>query len=402
VRGLWCALIGCALLLVAAQPAAGQLVALGDSYSSGEGAPPFQPRTAPPFGKCHRSTRAWPLLVAGRLGFRGISYACSGDETKDLLANQVGLLEGVRRASIVTLTIGGNDAGFKDVLIRCGAKSSCIPSLTGDNADNLDRAIDNVGRSLPAVYERVQDAMPAGARLVVVGYPRLFPTAPDTRTCAFFGWISQPEARRLNEYGARMNDRIEQAAARADVAFIDVEDDFARHEVSCRGEQWINRVQVSDTISYSFHPNLFGQRALAERVATALGVPATPLLRADGIGKAGLGGSRRDVRRVLGTARPCAGDPLLEFDERGRFAAYASSAPTALTEKMLAVGDPADFVELAYNGSRLSAVPAGGRNVRYVRSVVSDRNRLVFEAKNGLITRFVAGARDRTDPTAIC
>ena len=397
MRGSWCALIGCALLLGAAQPASAQLVALGDSYSSGEGTPPFQPGTAPPFGKCHRSTRAWPLLLAGRLGYRGISYACSGDETKDLLANQIGLLEGVRRASIVTLTIGGNDAGFKNVLIRCGAQSSCIPSLTG-----LDGLIDKVGQELPAVYERVQDAMPAGARLIVVGYPRLFPSRPDTRTCAFFGWISQQEATRLNEFGARMNDRIEEAAARADVAFIDVEEEFAGHEVSCRGEQWINRVQVSDTVSYSFHPNLFGQRALAERVATALGVPATPLLRAGGIGKAALGGPRRDVRRVLGTARPCSGDPLLEFDDRGRFAAYSSSAPTALTEKMLAVGDPADFIELAYNGSGLVAVPVGGRKVRYLRSVVSGQNRLVFEAKDGFIRRFVAGARDRSDPTAVC
>ena len=402
MRGWLCALAVCACLAVGAVPAQAQVVALGDSYSSGEGAPPFEPGTDSPFTGCHRATRAWPLLVAARLGMAGRSYACSGAEIPDLFASQIGLLEGVRRARLVTLTIGGNDAGFSNVLRRCGAPSSCVSHYEAVGPQNLDRVIDDLGRRLPAVYERVQNAMPVGARLVVVGYPRLFPVGPDNRTCAFFGGISANEARHLNRWGARMNDAIRVAAARADAAHIDVSETFDGHEMSCRGEQWVNRLRFSHTLTYSFHPNLLGQRALAERVGTALGAPATALLRVDGLGGARFGMTRAEVRRALGSARPCDGDPLLEFDRRGRFVAYASTSDGALTEGMIARGDPVALVGHAYNDVGLIRVPAGPRKYRYLHAVARGDSRLVFEAARGNVTRFVAGARDRPEPLAVC
>src|SRR5207249_4145326 len=64
-------------------------VALGDSFSAGEGVPPFRKGTnryLPPRNRCHRSYRAYPALVAGRRSSPGIwgFWACSGARLRDL------------------------------------------------------------------------------------------------------------------------------------------------------------------------------------------------------------------------------------------------------------------------------------------------------------------------------
>ena len=39
-------------------------IALGDSYSSGEGVPPFETGTDTHYDTCHRSQNAWPYLLS--------------------------------------------------------------------------------------------------------------------------------------------------------------------------------------------------------------------------------------------------------------------------------------------------------------------------------------------------
>src|SRR5580704_7836677 len=57
--------------------------ALGDSYSSGEGVPPFI--SAPAGDNCHRSTRAYSQLLVGTAGFPAVGNfkACSGATVAD-------------------------------------------------------------------------------------------------------------------------------------------------------------------------------------------------------------------------------------------------------------------------------------------------------------------------------
>lgn len=58
--------------------AAPLMVALGDSFMSGEGAERYLPDTDVPADRCHRATSAHPYLVAKQLGMRLVSAACSG------------------------------------------------------------------------------------------------------------------------------------------------------------------------------------------------------------------------------------------------------------------------------------------------------------------------------------
>jgi hypothetical protein len=115
--------LGIALVVPASAAAAGSLVALGDSYSSGEGAPPFVRPTNTAGNSCHRSSLAWPALVATSTGRPFASFACSGAETAEVVRSDSGRNEAERQVAqrerlrkvtapeLVTVTIGGNDVG---------------------------------------------------------------------------------------------------------------------------------------------------------------------------------------------------------------------------------------------------------------------------------------------------
>ena len=60
-------------------------VALGNSYSSGEGNPDFITGTDGPYDYCHRSTKAYPQILSDDLGLQLKFYACSGAITDNVL-----------------------------------------------------------------------------------------------------------------------------------------------------------------------------------------------------------------------------------------------------------------------------------------------------------------------------
>lgn len=278
------ALLGLAAGAAIATPALaqGKLVALGDSYSAGEGAPPFEPGTAIRGNTCHRSRAAWPFLVARSAGLAATSIACSGARTFHVTSSSQRRPEPERRisqlsrlreldADLVTISIGGNDIGFAEVLTRCVLLRDCRDSYRDDDGDVLDRRIATLGGRLPAIYRRILATAP-GARLVVVGYPRIFTPRPG-ENCAAFLQIRPAEAAYMNARAANLNATIRAAARRAKVAFVDVSDSVAGHEISCRPSPWINRLTfIHDGIvsPYSFHPTRRGYQAIAATVQARL------------------------------------------------------------------------------------------------------------------------------------
>src|SRR5436189_3355788 len=103
------ALVATLLSLLGASAAlADQYVALGDSYSSGTGTRTYFDST------CQKSVYAYPYLLSQqRANTQLVFSACSGAKTADVLNNQVSSL--TSGTAIVTITIGGNDAGFSSV-----------------------------------------------------------------------------------------------------------------------------------------------------------------------------------------------------------------------------------------------------------------------------------------------
>jgi lysophospholipase L1-like esterase len=100
---------------VTAAAYADNYVALGDSYSSGTGTRDYSLNSG-----CQRGPYAYPALIkADRPGTNLTFVACSGATTGDVLANQVPSLNA--STNVVTITIGGNDAGFSSVITACAA-----------------------------------------------------------------------------------------------------------------------------------------------------------------------------------------------------------------------------------------------------------------------------------------
>lgn len=357
---------------------------LGDSFASGVGAPPFSPESR----SCHRSKDAWPLLVAHRLKFKAISFACSSARVEDLVTSdpsrnepekrtaQIGRLARIQDANIVLVMVGGNDVGFRKVLLACAVQAHC-EKQQGSGEDSLAGRIDALATRLPDVYRRVKGAAPT-AHIAVVGYPHLFPQQPAAKTCAPSAGFSAAELRFLNAATDRLNGAIAAAAAQAGVSYVDVARRFSGHEISCGKEQWVNHVRLIPCATCSFHPNLFGQRALAVGVVSAVGGRPYRLLRIGGIGAIDFGRSFRQLEKAWGTKlecgipgqRPCTcyREPLVGGQEVGplvfgdslkpkkwHFDAYYDISRDALTDHMVQNGDPGKVLKSAYEHLRLLA-----------------------------------------------
>src|ERR1700722_18735626 len=102
-----------------AAPAAAHYVALGDSCSSGVGAGDTS-------GSCGRSPNAYPSLWATANSVASFTFAaCSGATTAGVISGQLSSLNAT--TTVVSITVGGNDAGFSAVMETCvlGSTSAC-------------------------------------------------------------------------------------------------------------------------------------------------------------------------------------------------------------------------------------------------------------------------------------
>ncbi len=283
-------------------PAPFTYVALGDSFSSGEGVRPFLSSGA----GCDRSSRAYATWVRPR-GFtkplyaiasgavppgRGgantygsgqsvrksarvtwVTRACSGATTQNVLPASLGGVPQsgaggttqldnatLKNADLVTLTLGGNDVGYVEVLTTCAIGDCNTPAFEQQRA----ALIDSTEPKLEAVYRAIAAKAPR-ARILVLGYPQLFPADPARQACPALGMF-QGEQDMLRRLGVRLNATIATAAAHSGsrVQFVPVVSRFAGHEVCGSKGAWLNAIVTSPAGGLdpgSFHPNLGGQQA---------------------------------------------------------------------------------------------------------------------------------------------
>ena len=242
-----------ALLLSAAHAVAEQYVALGDSYSSGVGTRTFFEE------RCKQSFYAYPELIAQQRPSTSLVFAaCSGAKTGDVLSRQVSSL--TSSTAIVTITIGGNDAGFSEVITQCALPwpFSCNSNIT--NAQSYIR--NTLPGLLNSVYASIGSHAPS-ARVIVLGYPRLF-MGVDCNAGTFF---SEDEMRRLNETADLMRNVERERAVAAGDTFVDAIPAFTGHAV-CSSSEWLNG--LSNPIEESYHPNRTGHSSGYEPLVRAI------------------------------------------------------------------------------------------------------------------------------------
>ncbi|MEU6482127.1 SGNH/GDSL hydrolase family protein [Streptomyces sp. NPDC047017] len=236
-------LTGTAAAQASPSAASGGYVALGDSYSSGVGSGSYISSS----GDCDRSTKAYPYLWNAAHTPSSFAFtACSGARTDDVLANQLGPLDSA--TSLVSITIGGNDAGFSDVMTTCvlQSDSTCL--------SRIDTARAYVSSTLPGkldnLYSVIRGKAPS-ARVVVIGYPRFYLLG---QTCL---GLSDTKRSAINAAADLLDTTIAKAAANHGFGFGDVRTTFSGHEI-CSGNSWLHSVNWLD-IGESYHPTAAGQ-----------------------------------------------------------------------------------------------------------------------------------------------
>ncbi|RAY16423.1 SGNH/GDSL hydrolase family protein [Actinomadura craniellae] len=261
----------------------GRYVALGDSYSSGEGGYSIA-ADRDPANRCHRTSASYYHAVAKAYPFaRGSEFwACAGSTSGQVLRGKSGEPPQVGRVdtgtSLVTISIGGNDLGFSKVLVGCVVRLPWSDKCTEQGPEIANRMA-YLRRSLTTVLEQITTRAPY-ARVIVLGYPRMF---SETKGSAFDN-LSVSDQRWLNGQGYTLNELIRQISQEADqriatsgrqgsVEFIDVYSAFAGHEIGSR-DPYINKLDVNlgalAAEPRSFHPTIAGYRRLGELVVAQI------------------------------------------------------------------------------------------------------------------------------------
>lgn len=240
-----CALTAALGTVVSAAPADAatvRYVGLGDSYSSGDGAGSYTDSS------CMRSSKAYPQLWANAHSPASFSFpACGGAKTGDVLNNQLGSVNS--DTTLVSITIGGNDVGFSNIMQTCvlGSDSDCVNAVNAAKTQTTS--------TLPGALDRVFSAIRSkapSARVVVLDYPHLY------KLGTFCIGLSSTKHSALNGGADALDSAISAATSRAGsgFTFADVRSTFAGHEL-CSGDDWLHAVTIP--INESYHPTATGQ-----------------------------------------------------------------------------------------------------------------------------------------------
>ncbi len=297
------------------------VVSMGDSYSSGEGLDPFYGNSDPNSGAeftewlAHQSKYSWPGMLElpeGKLSdYKAKTYpeytynpnekiqwyfvASSGAETKDVVGDkenggrgqkkdysiskdsigfkgeihtqylrpQINVLHYLKDKGVapdyITLTLGGNDIGFVDIINTACSKSSYLNSnyIRGELTSAALKLLSKTKKDLYDTYHEIYKAGTVGSKkpcILVAGYPRLL----DPKGKGLL--ISKVEATWINEKVTFFNEQIEDVVNTCkregmNIVFVDVEKEFGDHGAYAY-DAWINKVILmprdSDINKYVF------------------------------------------------------------------------------------------------------------------------------------------------------
>jgi GDSL-like Lipase/Acylhydrolase family len=198
------------------QPA---LVALGDSYISGEGASEFLEGTNDAGGnQCRRAPQAYPRRIflderAGHLE-RLAFLACSGAETDDLRAEQLPRLKQMLgdglQPRLVVVSVGGNDAGFASIATACIAPGSCA-----DRGQLWLNDLPSVARKVYDTYVAIRETVGMDVPVLAVPYP-----VPIRERPCQYSAFGADESRFLQRFVVRLDRAIGQSAESAGVEYL--------------------------------------------------------------------------------------------------------------------------------------------------------------------------------------
>ncbi|MGW0393642.1 GDSL-type esterase/lipase family protein [Streptomyces sp. NPDC003042] len=273
-------------------------------------------------GGCHRSDSA-EVFSAGPIADGAVNLACSGATTANVFrasnggvaykgeapqADQLAAVAAASDVKVITLSIGGNDLGFADIIKDCAYDFVIWNSYCYDNQQaGVDRKIDgvmaDVGKSVDEIRAVMRGAgyTDSSYRVVLQSYPSPIPRGAENR-------YTQSDWSRLNTGGCpfwnrdsdwardslvpQIANRIKAVAAAKGVQFLDLRDMMQGHEVCAKASKqvtstvpasattsewarWIDNNESQGLVQESMHPNYFGQLAAGRCLSLVVAQPAS-------------------------------------------------------------------------------------------------------------------------------
>lgn len=220
-------------------------VALGDSYAAGVGAGSYTDPT------CLQSALGYPELLDERRRINlAVNATCSGDTVGDV-ALELGSL--TRKTDLVTLTVGGNDVMYIDVIMAC---TQGAPTCQGAVDQAVLRAQNMLSLQLSGLYSQINSLAPK-AEVIVTGYPHLFsPEFGNTVEVVPGQLVLTPaEQRIINKGTNKLNKVIRTQAKAAGFTYVDVVKRFDKHGLGSP-QPWIQ--PFTDPTAGPLHPTAEG------------------------------------------------------------------------------------------------------------------------------------------------
>lgn len=302
-------------------------LALGDSFTSGEGETDdnyYLNGTNDEYDKCHLSTRSYPYVIADVSNIDPAfmrSVACSGAKTEDVIGDEgVYFGQGDRfgesqqnlsdsdimlskvkslysfvpgrvlqsrfvkeyKPKVITVGIGGNDAGFMDILKTCIMPGTCEAAGTAEGREKMATEIKSIFEPLVETYNNIHTASP-DSKIFAIGYPKIISENVDCKTAGKV--FNNTERQFMNEGIKYLNEVIAAAAKSAGVKYVDVYDAYGEH-ILCGNESdsAVGAIRSGDDMNIindsrwfrfvgneSFHPNQLGHFMLAGTVLGSVG-----------------------------------------------------------------------------------------------------------------------------------
>lgn len=261
--------------LAAASAGATTYTALGDSYAAG---PLIPNQSLNPLG-CLRSDHNYAHLTASAKSLTLTDVSCSGATTNDMTEAQNvepgpnppqfnGLGSGT---NIVSLTIGGNDIGFTEILENCITwnpfSSPCKEKYDSGGHDQLAERIENTAPKVAAVLAGIHSHSP-NARVFVVNYPDILPTGSGCWPSVPLSFSDVPYLHATEE---RLNSMLATEASLNGATLVNWYSASIGHD-ACKGSstRWVEPLIPSE-LTAPVHPNKAGMAGAAAVLEAAIG-----------------------------------------------------------------------------------------------------------------------------------